>query len=119
VSTDPLARTILEDLAAGDTPIALSRAAHLPELMVNGRAHHASWLNRAARRGFLADGGARVKLETTKLGKMVTTRSAVARFLHRLRSSQAEPFSDSLFDEKHLKTRSHMAAEAALARDGI
>lgn len=81
---DPFRRTVWDDLDAGEEPLTLNVARHLPALRVNGRSHDITWIHRATTRGCRGADGSRVVLETTVIsGKKLTTKSAVLRFIRR------------------------------------
>src|SRR5690349_24249321 len=85
--SDPLDRSILDDLEAGEEPLSLNRARSDPRLKVDGRKHDLSWIYRATRQGCRG-----VVLESTMIGGVrVTTRSAIARFIRRQATGADRP----------------------------
>ena len=109
---------ILEDIEAGEEPQTLAKACRDPRLCVDGKPHTLSWAYRAAMHGCRGADGQRVKLETfTLAGKLITTKSAIGRFIARqagLGSSNPNPHTPT-----PMLGVAHAAAKRRLAKAGF
>ncbi len=103
---------ILQDLAAGETPLSMRSATKESCLRRDGRKPHVASLFRWASTGVRG-----VVLETCRIGggSICTTRPAILRFIHRLSNPAAEQTERSPADRR----RAFERAEAELARAGI
>jgi hypothetical protein len=78
------ASPVLDDLAAGEPSFSLPKAANYHLFRVNGRGPNASTVWRWHKTGARSASGGNVVLETARVGgTIVTTPSAISRFLHR------------------------------------
>lgn len=111
---DLLHRTILDDLAAGESLISLREARNDRRLMLDGRPHEVRWIHRAASSGLRGVTGKRVILETIfQSGRRVTTESAITRFVHH----QANGSFD--LKPREPSEADHRAVEKRLAAAGL
>ena len=106
---------ILQDLAAGETPVSLRAAAKEPCIRRDGRRPHVASVFRWASTGVRG-----VVLETCRVGgTLCTTRPALLRFIHRLSDPGAAAAAAAAAPSPVDRRRAFERAEAALTEAGI